>query len=258
MSAAPRSGSSARTSSQDVTADAPALTPRPTSTRRYPSIPPRHASAHTSAVASSPPVTATIGRPAETRKPPTIPAPEPARTIAATAAAVAPAVTPRMSGLASGLRATDCVMAPAAPSAKPTTSAVTARGARSPSTTNRSAGSPVPSRVRITSPAGSTYSPTMIEATSSASTSPTRPADTRTWRRVPGWRRRGAKARPSRPVCEARPVNRERPSELSEPGRWMPRCSSDNSSVGGCVVVMSGLPGSHEQGRRTTAPRSTR
>jgi hypothetical protein len=56
-----------------------------------------------------------------------------------------------MSGLPSGLRVSDWNTAPAMPIAKPTSTAVSARGSRRSTTMNSAPGVPFPVRVRTTS-----------------------------------------------------------------------------------------------------------
>ena len=130
-SASDASRTSARVMSQPSRPDTIEARPMPTSTKRMPVRPSRHARPHISAATTSAPANAAT----DTAGPSS-----PRSSIDPTAARLAPPVTPRMSGLASGLRSVVWKSAPPRPRAVPAMIAARTRGSRSRRITNSAFG----------------------------------------------------------------------------------------------------------------------
>ena len=187
------SRTSARVISQPSRPDTIDASPMPTSTKRMPVSPSRHARPHMRAATTRAPANAASDTAGPSR---------PSRSIEPTAARLAPPVTPRMSGLASGLRSVVWNSAPPSPSAVPAMIAASTRGRRSRTITNSAFGDPWPTSAASTSPTPSPAAPRSSDAVAAASANSDPTATTLAVRR---WRRERAAATRTASACTGSP-----------------------------------------------------
>ena len=169
----------------------------------------------------------------------------------------APPVTPITSGEASGLPSAPCRIAPATPSAAPTSSASTVRGSRRVSTICTSVGlPPLPKMMSITSEIGTLTAPKASEQTTAATSAATSAAKTRTRRAKPvssSGRRRGpcgscgrCRSPPAAASCRprCRPARSGPPLVLDQAGferRYSVSEGMSSSLACGTAMMMSGF-----------------